>query len=417
EPTPDGGRRGKPKRRRFNFNVLENLEKMVQTKAAEPLPTTSWTPPTAAPPATPTTPPSFSPSLPATPAFQSAAPIPLEEVGAKSPSEEAPSLPLPLGDRSEIPTKAAEAEPVTVEPPVDDSAEPGPSDGFASVPDQGPAGFETEHPRARDSKRDAKGSMRSMMFGEEMTASEAQAEETTPEPAESTQEPASADSPWPSYSWQPTEEASSSVEAETVGGEATGTTTPASVEVEPGAESTGTSYDDWKSSHPSEIEDEATSEPEPAVADEPANFEPVASDPVATDGDRPSAGTLVIIEDDATAASYYATLFKGNGYQVEVANDGVSGEDLCTRVQPQVILLDVMMPRQNGILVLQTLRASDETKNTPVVVMSNFSEPTLIKRAIQLGALEYVIKTQVEGPALLSALPRWMNHEKAFAAA
>ena len=125
----------------------------------------------------------------------------------------------------------------------------------------------------------------------------------------------------------------------------------------------------------------------------------------------------MIIEDDETAASYYATLFRGNGYRVEVANDGVSGVDLCTRVQPQVILLDVMMPRQNGILVLQTLRASDETKNTPVVVMSNFSEPTLIKRAIQLGALEYVIKTQVEGGALLNAMPRWMNREKAFAAA
>jgi CheY-like chemotaxis protein len=125
----------------------------------------------------------------------------------------------------------------------------------------------------------------------------------------------------------------------------------------------------------------------------------------------------VIIEDDETAANYYATLFRGNGYRVEVANDGVSGVDLCTRVQPQVILLDVMMPRQNGILVLQTLRASDETKNTPVVVMSNFSEPTLIKRAIQLGALEYVIKTQVEGAALLNAMPRWINREKAFAAA
>jgi CheY-like chemotaxis protein len=129
-----------------------------------------------------------------------------------------------------------------------------------------------------------------------------------------------------------------------------------------------------------------------------------------------AAGVLVIIEDDQAAAEYYATLFRGNGYDVNVANDGVSGVDLCVKVQPQVILLDVMMPRQNGILVLQTLRASDETRNTPVVVMSNFSEPTLIKRALQLGALEYVIKTQVEGAALLNAVPRWMNREKAFAA-
>ena len=134
-------------------------------------------------------------------------------------------------------------------------------------------------------------------------------------------------------------------------------------------------------------------------------------------GPADRARTRLHPDDRAAAATYYATLFRGNGYRVEVANDGVSGVDLCTRLQPQLIMLDVMMPRQNGILVLQTLRASDETKNTPVVVMSNFSEPTLIKRAIQLGALEYVIKTQVEGTALLGAMPRWMNHEKAFAAA
>jgi CheY-like chemotaxis protein len=162
-------------------------------------------------------------------------------------------------------------------------------------------------------------------------------------------------------------------------------------------------------------------EPEPetevVAAAEPAEVPAVPETPGAAGGDGPSAGTVVIIEDDPSAAIYYATLFRGNGYHVEVANDGVSGVDLCTRMQPQLIMLDVMMPRQNGILVLQTLRASDETKNTPVVVMSNFSEPTLIKRALQLGALEYVIKTQVEGPALLNALPRWMNREKAFAAA
>jgi len=133
-----------------------------------------------------------------------------------------------------------------------------------------------------------------------------------------------------------------------------------------------------------------------------------------TGGDR---GTLVIIEDDQTVAEYYATLFRGNGYTVHVASDGISGVDVCAKVKPSVILLDVMMPRQNGMLVLQTLRASDETKETPVVVLSNFSEPTLVKRALQLGALEYVIKTQVEGAALLEAVPRWMNREKAFAAA
>ena len=171
------------------------------------------------------------------------------------------------------------------------------------------------------------------------------------------------------------------------------------------------------------VSDEAVSpshqaEPEAAAAPSPIEAEAGTRPPsTPTEEPKPSAGTMVIIEDDASVAEYYATLFRGNGYRVEVAHDGVSGVDLCVRVEPDVILLDVMMPRQNGILVLQTLRASDETRNTPVVVLSNFSEPTLIKRALQLGALEYVIKTQVEGAALLQAVPRWMSRERAFAAA
>jgi CheY-like chemotaxis protein len=238
--------------------------------------------------------------------------------------------------------------------------------------------------------------MRDMLFGEEVVSAPKREPATMPAAAE--QEPAP--EPEPVASEQPWEEQAS---------------TP-----EPVASTTDSDrWRPWNARPEPEPEPEPELEPQAAVVDTtPLDDWPAADvpeTPAASHG--PSAGTIVIIEDDPVAANYYATLFRGNGYQVQVANDGVSGVDLCTRVQPQVILLDVMMPRQNGILVLQTLRASDETKNTPVVVMSNFSEPTLIKRAVQLGALEYVIKTQVEGPALLSALPRWMNHEKAFAAA
>jgi CheY-like chemotaxis protein len=232
--------------------------------------------------------------------------------------------------------------------------------------------------------RGARGSMRAMLFGEEAVAKHEP--QPAPEPVVSEPEPVAAEHPWDQSASVP-ESVTEAPEPETVR--------------------------PWNTAPIWQPEPE----PETVATSEPAEAPAVPETPAVDGGGDSSAGTVVIIEDDATAATYYATLFRGNGYHVEVANDGVSGVDLCTRLQPQLIMLDVMMPRQNGILVLQTLRASDETKNTPVVVMSNFSEPTLIKRAIQLGALEYVIKTQVEGPALLTALPRWMNHEKAFAAA
>ncbi len=438
EPSaPDGGRRGKPKRRRFNFNVLENLEKMVQTRT-EPLPPTGWQP-AVAPPA-PTAPVSIAPPNPVTPEWK-VAPQPAPAAEAVSPLKdepaEAPSLSLPFGPSVE---EAPEAQPQEV---VADAEEPVVASvaDEASVTDAGEPSVtsEAEEPTAAIGAEassvadvevepepqpttppmpEPRKSMREMLFGEEQPAVAAPEPIDAPSQPEPEPEAASSESSWRPSRWaQAEQDAASAPEQETATPEPSAEEPifEDAAEAAPVAEAgEPETVAPWKSSFASE----SAVEPELAKAD--ADEAPAGGFPETPAGDSgngPSAGSIVIIEDDEAAASYYATLFRGNGYQVEVANDGVSGVDLCARVQPQVILLDVMMPRQNGILVLQTLRASDETKSTPVVVMSNFSEPTLIKRAIQLGALEYVIKTQVEGTALLNAMPRWINREKAFAAA
>jgi CheY-like chemotaxis protein len=429
----DAGRRGKPKRRRFNFNVLENLEKIVQARS-EPLPPAGWQPPAGSAPTQPA-PPATVPPAGAPPELRVLPqPAPATEVVSpiKEPPAEAPSLPLPFGlavhdapATTEPEATATETEEPSVAAADEEPAVASETESSTDVSDTEPqapvAEVEVEHetpptsPPAPEPERQK--SMREMLFGEEAAA----AAESTATPSES--EPASADWSWRPTRWAPAEGTAPTPEKEPAAPEPTAeepATEEAAVvdepsEVAPIVEASEPApFAPWKSS----FAEDAPVESEAAIAgaDE-ASAGGVADTHPGDAGGGPSAGTVVIIEDDETAASYYATLFRGNGYRVEVANDGVSGVDLCTRVQPQVILLDVMMPRQNGILVLQTLRASDETKNTPVVVMSNFSEPTLIKRAIQLGALEYVIKTQVEGTALLNAMPRWMNREKAFAAA
>ncbi len=481
----DGGRRGKPKRRRFGFNVLENLEKMVQSKPAET--TGASAPVSPASPVPPTAPPSHASVPPAAPpATHEAAPAPtLPFLFGQRSEPNPPPAPAPAMEPEKAPEAAAEpetAEPETAEP---ETAEPETAEQTLpfSAPAEPAQAEAVSEAAPQEAKPEARRSMRSMMFGEEIAAAGGdQADEPEQAVAESeasavsdddaqpqTAEPAEAQTPETETTWSQPWKQREELAAE---GEMAGAEQEPSTSVTPDAEpplQPFGSYDPWKPVEPetadaapaaSEPEAwtpeapaeseplEVESQPEPVAAEAPAveveaassepvtDHEPVADNelafsagpaadtidrtpdgPTTTESDRPSAGTLVIIEDDQTAASYYATLFEGNGYHVEVANDGVSGVDLATRVQPQVILLDVMMPRQNGILVLQTLRASDETRNTPVVVMSNFSEPTLIKRALQLGALEYVIKTQVEGPALLNALPRWINREKAFAAA
>jgi CheY-like chemotaxis protein len=382
------GRRGKTKRKRFNFAVregLEKLEKMVQSKRTETAAGSEAAPSVdiqAAPVEAPSirTTPVYSPPVapPAAPQIAPAETLPLQFEAPEAtdePQDQAVSaepeaeIAEPEAEVAEPEAEVADAETQIAEPEAE-IVEP---EAETVEPEAETVTAEPE-PVEADSRRE---SMRSMLFGEEHD--DRSAVEPEPKAAAETevQEPAVAEAE-PVETPVAEEPASRSVAAASFWGKERG----ASVEIAP---------------QPS------AAEPGPPAEEQSSR------------GD--SAGTVVIIEDDHSVAQYYAALFKGNGFRVEVANDGVSGVDLCTRVQPDVILLDVMMPRQNGILVLQTLRASDETRNTPVVVLSNFTEPTLIKRALQLGALEYVIKTQVEGPALLEAMPHWMRREKAFAAA
>jgi len=176
---------------------------------------------------------------------------------------------------------------------------------------------------------------------------------------------------------------------------------------------------------PPVAESEATVETPPAErGEEPVTAEVAHEDeaaiavPLAPEDATPPRGggdSLLLIEDDEKVAKYYAMIFEARGYRVSVANDGVAGVDMATRLHPGLILLDVMMPRQNGMMVLQTLRATPATEDTPIVILSNFTEPTLIQRALQLGAVEYVVKTQVQAEALANAVPKWLHRERAFA--
>jgi CheY-like chemotaxis protein len=400
--------KAKPKRKRFSLAVLQNLEKTLQRTArlGESAPVAeapqAWTPPPA-PAATP-----------AVSAMGAAATV-AEPVETPAVDDEAPvSAPE---DEQAAPT--SEAEETTVAPP-DEEAPASPAADYSRV-------WEQPQPAVSDSRA----AMRAMLFGEDEKVPAAADETWASSPAPST-EPEEAVFRFEPVVAEP-EPAPSSDEAAPV--EETSPQPAAIDEVESPAESaTEPLADPWRTEPLAETTEPAEfAAPAAPAADESEEplFSPAATEPAGVDtgswsppppegsemqtgGDR---GNLVIIEDDQAVAEYYATLFRGNGYSVYVATDGISGVDLCAKVKPAVILLDVMMPRQNGMLVLQTLRASDETKETPVVVLSNFSEPTLVKRALQLGALEYVIKTQVEGAALLDALPRWMNREKAFAAA
>jgi CheY-like chemotaxis protein len=157
----------------------------------------------------------------------------------------------------------------------------------------------------------------------------------------------------------------------------------------------------------------APAPPEPATAAPVWDMAIFDSNDDAPGDDRPAGNDILLVEDDPTITRLYRVLLESRGYGVRVAADGLEGLDCANEKRPDLVLLDIMMPRMNGIAFLQALR-SGEMRTVPVVVLSNFMEKQLVDDAMALGALEYMVKAQTRPEALAGALPHWLRGERAF---
>lgn len=104
---------------------------------------------------------------------------------------------------------------------------------------------------------------------------------------------------------------------------------------------------------------------------------------------------IMIVEDDPTLRDIYTTRFSAEGYEVVSASDGEAALTTAVKEQPDLILLDIMMPKISGFDVLDILRATPETKDTKIIVMSALSQTSDIEKGKSLGANAYLVKSQV----------------------
>jgi CheY-like chemotaxis protein len=104
---------------------------------------------------------------------------------------------------------------------------------------------------------------------------------------------------------------------------------------------------------------------------------------------------VLIIEDDSRVAELYASKLRREGYQVNLAQDGVSGFDLAESLLPDAIILDIHLPRLSGLAALAVLRQEAATSGVPVIVISNDDAPAVMEEAARLGVSAYLIKSMV----------------------
>ncbi len=120
---------------------------------------------------------------------------------------------------------------------------------------------------------------------------------------------------------------------------------------------------------------------------------------------------VLFVEDDPTVAQMYRLKLELDGYQVIMAKDGEEGLRLANEVDPDIVFLDIRLPKVDGFAVLEGLRAYDRTKNVPVVILSNYGEQELVERGLKLGALEYLIKSQTTPANLSRGVENWLREE------
>lgn len=103
---------------------------------------------------------------------------------------------------------------------------------------------------------------------------------------------------------------------------------------------------------------------------------------------------VLIIEDDLLMSRMYQKIFTFGHYEVETAVDGEEGLSKVVAVSPTVILLDIMMPKLNGLQVLEKLKADPATKNIPVIMLTNLAGQQDAETALSKGAVKYIVKSE-----------------------
>ena len=104
--------------------------------------------------------------------------------------------------------------------------------------------------------------------------------------------------------------------------------------------------------------------------------------------------TILFIEDESALQKTFGDILSQEGYEVIPALDGETGLKLAKTKSPDLILLDLILPKLHGFEVLKELKKDPETKDIPIIVLTNLEGMGDVEKALELGATTYLVKVQ-----------------------
>ena len=118
---------------------------------------------------------------------------------------------------------------------------------------------------------------------------------------------------------------------------------------------------------------------------------------------------ILVIEDDNTISNMYKIGLTNDGYEVVIAKDGQEGLELSASEKPDIILLDIIMPKIDGFAVLGRLKENPVTKEIPVFLLTNLGQDEDKERGKKLGAVDYVVKADLTPMQISEKIKTYLN--------
>jgi len=104
---------------------------------------------------------------------------------------------------------------------------------------------------------------------------------------------------------------------------------------------------------------------------------------------------ILLAEDELFLSRTYENKLSLEGYDIQLAHDGEEAIRQILESKPDLILLDLIMPKKNGFEVLEVIKKDELTKHIPVIITSNLGQDSDIEKAMNLGATDYIIKSNI----------------------
>ncbi len=119
--------------------------------------------------------------------------------------------------------------------------------------------------------------------------------------------------------------------------------------------------------------------------------------------------TILLVEDDLFVRDLYVRTLERANFHIVTAIDGEEGVQNAQTSNPDLILLDIMLPKINGIDVLRKIKSQDQTKNIPVFLLTNLGQEAIIKEAFNIGAAGFFLKARLLPQEVIGFIKKFLE--------